>query len=405
MKKTLFVSVAVFALWATVEALAWLGLAGVRRLRGIRYEPVARSLQAESRDAIQRMLNGELDYWTHDTALGWSVKPNGVSRLARSNSQAIRADRNFSLAPPEGTFRITTFGNSFIHGEEVGTEDTFQEILMRKGANLEVLNFGVAGYGLDQAMLRYKRDGARFGANIVLIGFMSENIFRSVSAFRPFYTHHGPPFGKPRYTLIDNQLTLINNPLPRLADYGRLLADEETELRRLGQNDFFFQTGIHAGPFDFLPSARIVKLLIHELSLEKTGARVIANERYNASSPAFQVTVRIFDEFYRIARQDGAIPVIIVFPSRVDFRRDVLRYEPLLDYFRSRDYAYIDMLDAFRRSHDGNDFASLFGRGHYSPLGNRIVAEMILDYLESNCLTLPSEADVGSTVAAPNNCS
>ena len=38
--------------------------------------------------------------------------------------------------------------------------------------------FGVPGYGLDQAFLRYLEEGRRFGFDVVLIGFMTENIFR-----------------------------------------------------------------------------------------------------------------------------------------------------------------------------------------------------------------------------------
>ena len=47
-------------------------------------------------------------------------------------------------------------------------------------SNMEVINFGVGGFGLDQAYLRYLEDGIQYKSHIVMIGFMSENIYRNV---------------------------------------------------------------------------------------------------------------------------------------------------------------------------------------------------------------------------------
>ena len=54
------------------------------------------------------------------------------------------------------------------------------------GSHIEALNFGVGGFGLDQAYLRYLEDGIQYNSHIVLIGFMSENIYRNVIPIVPF---------------------------------------------------------------------------------------------------------------------------------------------------------------------------------------------------------------------------
>ncbi len=48
-------------------------------------------------------------------------------------------------------------------------------ILNELDTRLEVPNFGVGAYGLDQSFLRYQQDAVDFSPHIVVIGFMSEN--------------------------------------------------------------------------------------------------------------------------------------------------------------------------------------------------------------------------------------
>ena len=56
-----------------------------------------------------------------------------------------------------------------------------------KGKKFEVLNLGVGGYGTDQAFLKYKLTQKNLDADMVLIGYMTENCNRNVNTYRPFY--------------------------------------------------------------------------------------------------------------------------------------------------------------------------------------------------------------------------
>ena len=53
---------------------------------------------------------------------------------------------------------------------------------------IEVLNLGVGGYGTDQAYLKYILTKKNLDADMVLIGYMSDNLNRNVNTFRTFYT-------------------------------------------------------------------------------------------------------------------------------------------------------------------------------------------------------------------------
>ncbi|MHC9544709.1 MAG: hypothetical protein AB9903_34780 [Vulcanimicrobiota bacterium] len=66
-----------------------------------------------------------------------------------------------------GTIRIGIFGCSFVHGSEVAMGNEFPTFLHRMfrdaGApNIEVINFGVDGYGLNQAYMMWERVGRRY---------------------------------------------------------------------------------------------------------------------------------------------------------------------------------------------------------------------------------------------------
>lgn len=112
---------------------------------------------------------------------------------------------------------------------------------------------------------------------------------------------------------------------------------------------------------------------------------------YREDSKAFKVTVRIFDAFIGQFKEKNMIPVVVIFPYRKDVKayRKTQRksYAPLVEHFDRKGYRYIDVMDIFAhhaqadRPHKG-----LFKGGHYSPRGNQRVAQMMLEYLQTQQL-------------------
>jgi hypothetical protein len=80
----------------------------------------------------------------------------------------------------------------------------------------------------------------------------------------------------------------------------------------------------------------------------------------------------------------------VLFPLKrnvIEFRKlKVKSYASLLDYFIRKGYRYIDIHDAFDRYGRDLPVDDLFGRTHYSPLGNQLVARYILQYLSEQKL-------------------
>jgi hypothetical protein len=351
------------------------------RTRHIHYEP-ADTLSPQHQDILHHLLTAEPDYQMYSEDLGWSVKANGASSLYQANAMGIRADREYALSSPTERLRIVSFGDSFTHGDDVLNRSTWEVDLEALDPQLELLNFGVSGYGLDQAYLRYLQDGAPFQADVVFIGFMSENIYRNVNRYRPFYYKDTTlPLAKPRFTVEDGELALLPNPLPTLADYDVLLSQPQQTLAQLGQDDYYFSSHYKTGWFDFSPTVRFLKIAANEV---RRGELIVEDGYYNEGSEAFQVTTAIFDAFYETAVHNNSLPIILVFPSRDDIERHqqegTSQYAPLLAYFDDQDYLYLDIQGAFDEVEPQANLDDIVN-AHYSPDGNQLVAEYLAAYL------------------------
>lgn len=330
-----------------LEGLARLALV-VMAARGIRTEPIElrRLRPAEARFA--RMIAEDRNpVYMVDSLLGWAPRPNTISRRYRTIADGLRS--------PVAASAVAAFGDSFTWGAEVADTETW-------AARIGARNFGVPGYGLDQAYLRYLRDGRPTRPRVVLIGFMTEDIQRQVYVYRPFYTvDDGLTFAKPRFVLTEDTLVLRRNPLPHPADYQALLQEPSATLARLARDDFFAQHLSHAGALDASAAVRLTEAAIDGLRMP---------DPYTPTDERFRITVALFDAFARAVRADGAQPVILLFPTIYDLQRPPA-YLGLRDTLVARGHRVLDLRDAFTCGRCLDHFAP---RGHYSAQGNGRVA-------------------------------
>jgi len=162
--------------------------------------------------------------WTYDPDLGWAPKPGSKNKngLCFYNADAIRTpscETIIAKTPSQGVLRILILGDSFTHGNDVPFLNTWghylEDDLKKRNINAEVLNFGVGGYGMDQAYLRWKKQGYMYKPSIVIFGLQLENMNRNVNLIRQFYVPQELNiFAKPRFVLEQGKLLLINKPTP-----------------------------------------------------------------------------------------------------------------------------------------------------------------------------------------------
>src|SRR6266550_6543920 len=86
---------------------------------------------------------------------GWCQREGKA--YVRINSDGLR-DREHSITKPQNTVRIAVLGDSYAEAFSVAEENTFWSVMERKlqecdafqGKQVEVINFGVSGYGTGQ---------------------------------------------------------------------------------------------------------------------------------------------------------------------------------------------------------------------------------------------------------------
>ena len=86
---------------------------------------------------------------------------SGVRHAFFHNNHGLRQHRNFSAADLESSVNIGFFGDSFLENVGMEAQFSFTEPLdyllnFAGGTEVNVLNFGLSGYGTSQSLLRYE---------------------------------------------------------------------------------------------------------------------------------------------------------------------------------------------------------------------------------------------------------
>ena len=147
----IFINILLF--YVLFEILSSIGLKILTKFYKINYNPIKMSFD-NYKDFKKNVQNSS--YVSFDKNLGWDIVKNGnaLDSLYISNSQGIRRKNNISISSKK--FRISSYGDSFVHCDDVSNDDTWQNFIERREKSFEVLNLGVGGYGTDQAYLKYK---------------------------------------------------------------------------------------------------------------------------------------------------------------------------------------------------------------------------------------------------------
>lgn len=358
-----------FALWLflSVEVASGIALAMLDRKRGLRYRPITTRITPHDADRVRRFAAGER-YLMPSSALGWALRPGAVWGSYRATPQGLRGDRVYDSLPPPGVVRVAAFGDSFTHGDDVPNPETWTARL--EGPGLEVLNFGVPGYGFDQAYLRYLADGRRFRPHVVLIGLYAEDVNRGLNVWRPFYLgHYDIPSAKPRFHLTDS-LCLEPNPLADVRSYAALVARPDSVLPILGDRDYFYQIRERAGPLDRSAAVRLLKLSRRVVIEWRDGT--LRHGVLRAGDPGPRLAIATLRRFVETVRQDRATPIVVLFPNQpllVRYKRDGTRAVGVL----AGSLPEVETVDL----HPVLDVADFVHTGHYSAEGNRKVTETL----------------------------
>ena len=146
----------------------------------------------------------------YDPQLGWRSKPKLRNFLAfdgkmvSTNRDGLRGTNDF-LSEPGDRPRILFLGDSFTFGDEVGDHETYCHYLQEIRPDLEIVNMGVHGYGHDQMLLLFRELGRKYKPDYVFLGYLAIDRRRNLLSFRDF--------SKPKFELKNERLVLTNSPV------------------------------------------------------------------------------------------------------------------------------------------------------------------------------------------------
>lgn len=149
----------------------------------------------------------------YDEKLGWAPIPGSSGTDQHGNPVTILADgtrSNGAPVPLSTVGRVLAVGDSFVFGDEVADTESWPAQLERR-LGRQVINGGVNGYGLDQAVLRAKDLIVRHRPEILVFSVFPDDIPRCGLSQR-----HRP---KPFFELLPGERVALRNvPVPVVRD-------------------------------------------------------------------------------------------------------------------------------------------------------------------------------------------
>ena len=350
-------------------------------------EPIRRKadIYAEQSEHIDRWLeNNSQTRDIVDVDLGWRYRSGFNGSRNAINQQGLRSRKNYSATPLDGILRVAAFGDSFVYSNEVVNENAWAAIVETLFDDIEILNYGVGGFGLDQALLRYELEGEELSPDVVLIGFIADDMRRVTNVYQRFASTNAGIFTKPRFQFDEaGEMTLLPPPIRRLDDWRKVL-DDPASIRSWGANDQWYEPLIYANPvYDFSALARLASTAwIRFANRYLDPDRVFIGDQFNQDSEAYRLQMRIFERFAARVEQSGARPLILILPSRGELTAALNGsenvYAMLKKSLNDLGIEHIDATEAFLSAPDRSNINAWFApNGHYSPEGNRIVASWL----------------------------
>jgi hypothetical protein len=339
------------------------------------------------------------------SALGWDYPPGLAYEDAQGVSYCHGPQGERRCTTDYDTTLIATYGDSFTYCLSAGDEDTWQNFLgKRLGTN--VLNFGVGGYGTDQALLKYElHEGPP--TKIVMLCVLPENINRVVNIYRPFYTYEDPlRLTKPVFVRDGKNIRLIPNPLTSEAELSRL--DQEQFLEALGRIDYWYQLDKRLPKFSFpyvfsLVSWRgpVFSQLVERMRGLSSGKIRHSWNLFDEEGP-LSIMCHIADRFVATARSRGSEPLIVIMPHK-DYvteitDRGMVRVSNFLEYLSRKNYPFLDAVKCMAEMKPSKEELETWYESHATPRGNRVLATILSRYLKANYPLLSEGSEKSKTV-------
>jgi len=283
----------------------------------------------------------------YDQTKGWGLKPNlrGVKvfgdKILSSNSKGIRGRREFPYQKESRKSRIIILGDSFTFGDGVSDDETYAYHLQNLlGDETEVLNLGIHGYGHDQMLLKLEEEGIKYAPDIVLLGFIADDMERNLTDFRSY--------AKPKFILKNGNLIPVTKTVPQP---GQIMIREITKCHFFDLADLF-----------------IKKLKRHWF-------------RESEEMEKQKTTTALLNEIKSVSESSGAKFFLVYLPMSDEIRNPRLSGAEKFALAYSAQYKviYFNPKEALHENWEANKLA--IDTGHYNPATHQEIGESIYRFI------------------------
>jgi len=301
--------------------------------------------------------------------LGWDEK--GVKLDLGKGGGIVSVSRRTPYKSK--TYTISTYGDSFTYCQDVTDDQTWQYYLSEL-TDSKVLNYGVRGFGTDQAVL--KLIGAlkkRLVTDVIILGILSENIARVVNVSPKYYWSAG------NVTAFKPILIKNSNGYEWKTEYLKTLNSPKGKLeaiRATRMYDYWYQINRYRPSFKFPYSVSLLDTLYYFAFKVKRWPDLWKEERPK------DVMRKIIGIFYSLSEEYDFTPVVLFIPDNYDLRlKDKGKHASYSDFLIELESAYksrkLIVVDAIKGEFDSFKYNVKPYQGHASAYGNRQIAKAV----------------------------
>ena len=324
-----------------------------------------------------------------DADLGWAPSPGvPIGDMAFDWAGCRMSAAPLSRESSPDRTRIVCVGCSFTQGEEVADEETWAYNLDAASPRYEFANLAMGAYGLDQALLRYRRDGKSLEANEIWVGWLPSASLRLLTVWRPAERHWAKLARfKPRFLLDEGgRLIEVPNPVSSIKHMHTVMSSQESFLAAVDGNDrWVSRSSLAYAPkgSHWLHRTGLGRMA---LTLHEHRGRDAAPWLLHENSEVFRILLALMGAFQEEATSSGARLRLLVLPDRAALQalaEDGRGYWSKATEACER--AGIEVIDcsAALITAGAAETASCWAPGgHYSAKGNRVVAASLQSLLE-----------------------
>jgi hypothetical protein len=169
-------------------------------------------------------INFDASIYTADRVCGWAYRPGASGYTVKEghayvvmNSDGMH-DGEHAIEKPPGVLRIAVLGDSFSGAVEIDAKDAYWQVIEdRLGGcaplapkKIEVLNFGVGGYGTAQELMTLRTKVWKYSPDVVLLQmFFGNDIFNNERKLNDKYS--GEIKVSPYFVYEGDELVLDNS--------------------------------------------------------------------------------------------------------------------------------------------------------------------------------------------------